>query len=53
MTDVHEMHVSTFEDSSAVQGHLAHKKTLPARTLQWAYVYGPTVALGGGSIYYQ
>ena len=42
------MHVSTFKCASAVQGYLAQNKMLPLRALRWAYVEGPTVALGGG-----
>jgi len=50
---VHEMHVSTLKRAFAVQGYLAYKKTLPPRTLQWAYFQGPTVALGGGVVSYE
>ena len=34
-----------------LQGYLAHKKTPPPRTLQWAYVYCPTVVLRGGGVF--
>jgi len=30
-----------------VQGHLAHNKHPPPRTLQWNYTEGPMVVLGG------
>jgi hypothetical protein len=32
---------------SEVQEYLAHKKQLPAKTLQVDYVQGPMVVLGG------
>ena len=31
----------------SLQGHLAHKKQQPPRTLQQAHAYGPSVVLGG------
>jgi hypothetical protein len=30
-----------------LQGHLAHKKTFPRRTLPQSYAQGPVVILGG------
>ena len=34
--------------SEVPQGHLAHKKEPPPRTLQYDYAQGPMVVLGGG-----
>jgi hypothetical protein len=31
-----------------LQGHLAHQRTQPPRTLQYSYASGPTVVLGDG-----
>jgi hypothetical protein len=38
---------------SPLQGYLAHKKLLPPRILQWAYVWGLAVVLGGGAFSYE
>ena len=34
-----------------LQGHLAHKKLPPPKTLQQVYAQGPTVVLGWGARY--
>ena len=46
----HEDGYPTFlgERPVLLQGHLAHEKTPPPRTLQWAFAKGPMVVLGGG-----
>ena len=36
---------------TGLQGHLAHKKTPPPRTPQWAYAKGSMMVLGGGGVF--
>jgi len=40
------------EAAPGVQGYLAHKKTLPPRTLPWAYAQGPTGVIRGRALSY-